>query len=416
MKLEAPKNANYAATIVQVRHINELAGCDNVVGLPLLGYQAIVSKDIKVGDIGVLFTAETKLSDAFLSINNLYRHGDRNVDPGQTGYIEDSGRVKALKFRGHQSDALFLPLDSLSSFVKIDQLNEGDVFDNLDGKEICRKYLVKEPSVQTHKNVVKAFSRVDKKFLPEHYDTDNYFRNSHLIPQDADVVVTQKLHGTSIRIGHTLVQRTLSWKERLARKLGIKVQETEYDIVYGSRKVIKDANNPGQNHFYETDLWSTVGARFADRIPENFIVYGEVIGWINETPIQKNYTYGLPVGENELYVYRVALITNQGKLVDLSWEAVKEFCTLQGIKYTPELAHGVHHEFRPEVWMDKQYAGVLPQAVPLDMNKKFVDEGVCIRVEGLAPRIMKAKSPIFLQHESKMLDEEVVDTETEGSA
>lgn len=420
MKLEEPKNANYAATVVVVRHINELPGMDNVVGVPFMGYQAIVSKDTKVGDIGVLFTAETQLSDQYAAVNNLYRHADRNYDqsPESAGYLEDNRRVKAMKFRGHQSDALFMPLESLSLFGDINDLNVGDTFDHLNGKEICRKYLVKEPGVQRiDKNAAKKFTRVESQYMPEHYSTDNYFRNFEHLPEDADIVVTQKLHGTSIRIGNTIVKRKLTWKERLAKRLGIKVAETEYDMVYGSRKVIKDANNPNQAHFYDHDLWSLVGARYADRVPENFILYGEVIGYTEDGgEIQKNYTYDLAPGENELYIYRVAVITNQGKIVDLPWDAVKAFCDQAGIKYTPELWRGKHRDFEGDDWIDMQYATAgFPQAVPLNKGKKFVDEGVCIRAEGLAPYILKAKSPIFLQHETKMLDEEAVDVEAEAS-
>lgn len=43
----------------------------------------------------------------------------------------------------------------------------------------------------------------------------------------------------------------------------------------------------------------------------------------------------------------------------------------------------------------------------------MVDEGVCLRVEGITPLVVKAKSPLFLQHETKMLDQGVTDTEAE---
>jgi hypothetical protein len=44
-----------------------------------------------------------------------------------------------------------------------------------------------------------------------------------------------------------------------------------------------------------------------------------------------------------------------------------------------------------------------------------VDEGVVVRKEGITPYVLKAKSPIFLGHESKLLDAEVVDLESEES-
>lgn len=50
-------------------------------------------------------------------------------------------------------------------------------------------------------------------------------------------------------------------------------------------------------------------------------------------------------------------------------------------------------------------------ALPLSGSKKLVDEGVCIRAESQVPCILKAKSPIFLQFETKMLDKEADDLE-----
>ena len=266
----------------------------------------------------------------------------------------------------------------------------------------------------------RKFRRVDEKFLPEHFDTENYWRNAHAIPADAPVVVTQKLHGTSIRLGRTIVKRQLTWLERLAQKLGVKVATTEFDNVYGSRKVIKDANDPNQNHFYGSDLWSEAGKRYDELIPDNFIVYGEVIGYtFDGAPLQKNYTYNLQPGENELYIYRVAIVTNGGLLVDLSWDQVAHFAEDRGLKTVPELWRGKHEDFTAEDWIDIRYAeapDINDFAVPLS-TKKTVDEGVCVRTDiGRAPYILKAKSPIFLNHESKMLDEEALDMEAEGGS
>lgn len=417
MKIETPENENYSATVIRIAAINQLEGCDNVVGAPLLGFQAIVSKNTKVGDIGIVFTAETQLSEEYTKQNNLYRHAELNADTQKAGYIEDNRRVKAMKFRGHRSDSLFMPLESLAfTGVNIEELNEGDVFDTLNGHAICKKYRNKRESVpRTEKNKNKEFRRVDEKFLPEHYDTENYWRNKHVIKGNRNVVVTQKLHGTSIRIGNTIVKRQLSLKERIAEKLGVQVAKTEFAHIYGSRKVIKDPNNPLSQHFYGTDIFSEEGAKYDDLIPENFIVYGELVGWTsNGSPIQQNYTYRLPQGTNELYVYRVAVVTNQGMLIDLSWEQVKEFCRDRGLKSVPELWTGKHKYFNVDEWVDINYfKSGFKNAVPLD-DASPVDEGVCVRVDGLAPYILKAKSPKFFEHETKMIDQGATDMEEEA--
>ena len=63
MKLEKPKNENYAVIVAKLVNIIPLENCDNVVGTTLFGLQAIVSKDSQVGDIGLFIPAESQLSD-----------------------------------------------------------------------------------------------------------------------------------------------------------------------------------------------------------------------------------------------------------------------------------------------------------------------------------------------------------------
>lgn len=419
MKLNAPVNENYAAVVVSIKSITPLENCDNVVGTPLLGFQAIISKDTKEGTLGIVFPAETQLSLEYAAANNLHRHSELNSDNSKVGYLEDNRRVKAMKFRNHRSDALFMPLTSLAyTGVNIDELKEGDVFDELNGNAICNKFLRKPKGVQrVEKNKVVKFVRIDNKFLPEHYDSDNYFRNQHVINENKMIIVTQKLHGTSIRIGNTIVKRELTVIDKLLQKLGIKIQNTHFDHVAGSRKAIKDINNPNQQHFYGTDIWTLEGKKLEGIVPENFILYGELVGWTpDKQPIQKGYTYGVPEGETELYIYRIAFVNNQGRIVDLSWDQTVELTKDLGLKTVPELWRGLKKDFVVEDFIDKRFTDAgYAQAVDLGAAK-IVDEGVCVRVDGLAPYITKAKSPIFFQHETKMLDEEALDLEAEGSA
>lgn len=171
------------------------------------------------------------------------------------------------------------------------------------------------------------------------------------------------------------------------------------------------------------DLWTWYGQRIADLIPEGYVVYGELVGWTPDgQPIQKNYTYDLPVGECELYVYRVATINAQGTLADLSWDGVKEFCLERGLKWTPELAR--LDVSRVDEWLEAAEDAVfhddwsigdtdtfIEEPVRLS-NPKTVDEGVCLRQEGIVPLILKAKSAEFLRHESKQLDSGDVDLES----
>lgn len=217
--------------------------------------------------------------------------------------------------------------------------------------------------------------------------------------------------------------------DALKKNFRIKIKATEYAMVYGSHHVIKDANNPNQQHFYDTDLWSTYGHRLDGLIPENYIVYGELVGFVPNTvtPIQKNYTYQSTPGMCTLFVYRVAVVNEQGTVADLSWGAVKDFCKAIGVMHVPELWEGRLWELQSKYldmrstlptfleaeFMDTRYRERgYGNALPLDKDAPC-DEGICIRIDdGLIPTIVKAKSPLFYQHETAQLDEGKADIES----
>lgn len=189
---------NYSAIVCRVHNLLDLEGLDNLKGFPFQGTQCLVGKDVKVGDMGIIFPAECQLSKDFCKENNLYRHSELNKDPEQTGYIEDSRRVKAIKFRGNISTALFMPISSLKYLgVNLDDLNEGDSFTSINNTEVCRKYIIKEYKSATNKTrgQTKKFTRITNKTFPEHWDTDNYWRNAGFYKPYEEIIVTQKLHG-----------------------------------------------------------------------------------------------------------------------------------------------------------------------------------------------------------------------------
>ena len=419
MKIDKPKSENYSATVVEIKTIVPLANCDNLVAIPIFGFQAIVGKDAKIGDIGIFFPAETQLSEDFVSENSLYRHAELNNDKKKKGYFENNRRVKAVKFRGNVSNGFFIGLESLKwTGINTDLLSIGDTFDVLNGKQICKKYEVfQRTSRNTASQVKKAFKRVDAIFMPEHFDTTNYLRFSDAINDEQEIIVTQKVHGTSIRVGNTIVKRKLGLHEKIAEKLGVKVKTHDFDYIYGSRKVIKDANNPYQNHFYEVDLWSLEGQKLVGMLPENYIVYGELIGYTPDgKEIQKDYTYNIPRGRCELYIYRVSIVNGQGHIVDLSFDHVKEFCAKNNLKVVPEIWRGKKKDFVVQNYIDKRlFEEGHKQCLYLGENGGLVDEVVVIRIDSMIPMFYKAKGPLFFEHESKMLDMEALDLEATQS-
>ena len=66
IKLEVKGNLNYCATIVVIENIIPLEKCDNIVGTIIQGNHVIISKDTKVGDVGIFFPVETSIKGMFL--------------------------------------------------------------------------------------------------------------------------------------------------------------------------------------------------------------------------------------------------------------------------------------------------------------------------------------------------------------
>ena len=102
---------------------------------------------------------------------------------------------------------------------------------------------------------------------------------------------------------------------------------------------------------------------------------------------------------------------------------MKEFCKQRGLEAVRELWRGPKVNFRPELFLDQRFCDSQPTEfaqkfdtpVPLGEDKSIVDEGVCIRIDSMVPQIYKAKSPLFLEHETKLIDQGAEDLEAEQS-
>lgn len=430
MKLEIT-NENYSATVVVVNNLID-EGLNTLMVFPIFGLQALVPKNTKIGDKVLLFPSEVQLSDNYCKYNNLYRKSELNNDVEKKGYIEDNRRVKAIKLGGQYSTALVMPITSLN-YLNINDLKEGDKFNNIDGNEICRKYeiIIKDKKERGNniRGINKKFKRVDSKFFPEHLDTENYLRNQDKIKDNEYIYVSQKLHGSSGRFGNILINKELSWFEKILKKFGVNIPVKEYGYVAGSRRTVKDVLNKNQNHYYSSDIWNNMLDRYKTQIPKNIIIYGEIVGYTPENRmIQKGYIYGQDYKTSELYVYRVVFMNEDGIGIDLSFPQMKEWCDKNGFKHVPELWRGEHILFKNSlnIFTEVNFADEVRKFIkkgnkghywidnPLDNGNKYPEEGVCIRVDGITPYILKMKNQSFLLQETKQLDSGEIDLESEN--
>lgn len=405
---------NYSAQVIKISSILPIAQADRIVKIPVFGMQSITAKgQYEIGDLALLFPTECQLSEDFCKKNNLYSSQLLNQDPSVKGYISDKRRIRAIKLRQENSNCLIMTMQSLENIgIDTSSLKEGDVFNAIDGVQICKKYKIAQQrgsgeAKNKQRNQLRK-SRIEPKLLPEHIDTDNWWRNEHKVSEDADIIVTAKYHGTSVRLANQVCDRALSRWEKWLKWFGFAVQEKEYDYFAASRRVVKDYKRPDfamLDHYYTTDIYNQAMEKVKTAIPKGYVIYAELVGWSGESPIQKNYTHQIPKGEFEMYVYRISHINPDGIMIDLTWDQVKEASTLWGMKHVPELWRGKKRDFDVDQYMDKKFVIDLglTQCLPLD-EAAPCDEGVVIRVEGLVPYLLKAKAPLFLGHETAAMD------------
>ena len=202
--MKKPKNENYAAIVVEIKTIIPLEKCDNIQGAIIMGNQVIVSKDVKIGDIGLYFPLECQLSKEYLSNNNLYNKPELNVDNTKKGYFDENGRIRCQRFRGHKSEGLFMPIESMDSFLpypEFEGLEIGTCFDELNGIPICSKYVVKQnktpgqPGSKKNKSIKKHESKLVENQFRFHQDTSLLYRNLHRIEPNSLISITYKMHG-----------------------------------------------------------------------------------------------------------------------------------------------------------------------------------------------------------------------------
>jgi len=367
MKFEEPKNPNYCATVVTLKTFVDLPNCDRIKASIIFSNSVIVPKDAKIGDIGLFFPVECQLSAPFLAANNLYRKPEwGNVDPTKSGFFEAHGRIKCVRFRTHKSEGFWIPLSSLDPLqyggYDPKDFPEGTTFDRLENKncssdpkdfylEICCKYVPKGTN-SGGPNHVKGESSLKERIVEGqwrfHTDTENLKKNIHKIHPDDYISISEKFHGTSAIFSKILVKRKLNLLERLLNKIGVKIQLNEYGFTYSSRKVIKNVAGVGQTN---DDVWRVIAKTIEDIIPNSYSVFGEIVGYtpggkaIQCGPGGKPYHYGCSQGECQLYVYKVTSTNPDGKVIELSWPQMKEFCTKYGLEMVKELYYGKADQF-----------------------------------------------------------------------
>ena len=412
----------YSAYITTLKELHKHPNADRLQCSTVFGNNVIVDLSYVKGQRVIYFPVDGQLSEEFATENNLVKKYipvtelDDSHIAGKTiinkdgvdcinvgGYMDaDKRNITAIKLRGEKSDGLVLPIETLSKYVDIATLRDGDQITVIDGHEICRKYIPKRKKNHTnssnkHINKKELKEEVSYPFFTPHIDTQQLAYNMNAFHEGDTIYLTQKLHGSSFRVSNALEVTTRKrphWIKKIFN-IGDKVTK-KYGIISGTRRMILRNYDGG---YYGSNLFrKKYNDMFVDKLPKGFTVYGEIVGWINETtPIMPRcsnskvkdkefsrmygketvFTYGCDPGENDCYIYRITITNDDGVVVELPTEDVIIWCEKLGVKYVPLL-----EKFIYTTWDDlnKRCEKYLDIPEPLS-NGKHITEGVCVRID-----------------------------------
>lgn len=373
----------------------------------LFGETVIVSKETVDGQLGVYFPCELQLSEEFASANDLVRR--KNPDGSNGGGMFDANRrVRIQTFKGIKSHGFWCPVSYFKNFGNTDLLVEGDKLTSFNGTLICQKYVT--PKTSSLRNGSNPSKRgMDSVWFPKHKDTEQLKYSLNSIKPGDTLVVTLKVHGTSQRVAKTYDEKPEKWYDRVMKWFGFERNRLFLRYYNGTRNVTLKGDDTG---FYSESFRNMVAAKLYPYLEDNMEIFFEVAGW--ETPngtimpshntnkskdkdLKKHYgdimtySYGCTPGEWRIYVYRIAYVLSNGRVIDLTWDRVKEKCVSWGVNHVPELDKFVFDGNIDS--MIEKIDAISDGPDPID--SRHIREGVCVRVDSSEWKCYKNKGFTF---------------------
>lgn len=431
MKLKIKETStNYTCTVVKIDYLSPIENADKIQKCNVLGNDIVVSKSLEINSTMLYFVAGTRLNAEYCKQNNLYSDNTLNVDIEKKGYLSKTGKISCVKLRNVISNGMLMPLDSLTCLdIDVSKLKVGDSFTDIGDISICEKYIVlsKEnvhnPVNKAKTNKANKFDRLIDDYFHFHNDTEHLPKNINRLNPEDFIGIHYKKHGTSAIFSNIPTLRPLKWWEKMLKKYGVKIDDEVYDIIYSSRRIIKNKNiNLNQkNAYYSEDIWGVVAQEIKHLIPKNWTLYCEIVGFTpNGSYIQAKYDYGCKQREHKTYVYKISVLNPDGKIIYLTDIQIKEWCETVGLLYSDTLLYYGRaidrYNFKPtkqnpwtvEKWR-KEFLNVLKHTYTEKRCKMCIndvpEEGIVLRIEKLNNyQAFKLKSQNFFLMESKEQD------------
>lgn len=413
---------SHKAIVARIEKVTPIEGANSIQIGHVLGEQVIISKEWEVGMVGVFFPPDLQLSEEFCTNNNLYRDSSLNKDQEKSGFFEKNRRVRCQPFMKVKSEGFFAEKSCVSwTGTDVTALKVGDQFDELNGKEVCKKYI----SEKTHKAIQsgqkKKVKDISVENFSQHVDTDQFKYHVDSIPVGTLLSFHHKVHGTSGRYGYHKVKRKLpKWKEVVNKVIKVFPEES-WEYVVGTRRVnlFEDQRETKKGFHGSEEYRFEILDLLKPHLEKGMTIYGEIAGFANGKPImgvhstdclkdkqfkkkygkETIYKYGCVEGTYRFHVYRISLTSEDGVETDFTAQQVEKWCRERDILH--------HLEIHPQMIYDgdKEKLCTLveqlterPECLTEDyIDPSHVSEGVIIRVDGekRVPKFYKSKSYAF---------------------
>ena len=444
-------STNYTCTVIKLPVKQPVPGLDNLVKVEVFGNSCLIGKDSDPEDIYLFFPAESCLSSVYLKNNNLYREPQMNADLTKKGFFELNGRVKALKFKGIISSGFVIPASSLLELFDFStaqalygQLKVGEDFNEIDGVEICRKYIPSntvtpgEPGSKKDKET-KINNQLKDLLLPNqfrfHSDTTHLAKVLGTLNEEDIILISDKWHGSSCILSKVFINKKLNWYQKLINKIGGNIPNKELGYIYSSGKPKsalpkmilsaeeKEHYKNTNTEYYSTSIWKKAFEDYKYALEDGITIYSELVGFTEGgSYIQKNYDYGCLPGQYKMVVYRITYTKPDGSVIEFSWQQIKDYCAKYQLETVKEFYFGKLGDFieyrlnwsQGKETMPEEKVNVFFEYLQTAFNMTQTDkycaskvpaEGLILRLDGKSTfSAYKLKSKKFLLHETEELN------------
>lgn len=315
--------SEFSCPVVKIEFLKPVPNSDALEMTTVFETNVIVRKgQLKVGDLAVYIPLDALVPMSKPQFQGLGIKSEKELY-----------RVKAVRLRGTYSEGLLVPYQGPLRATN----NIGDIALTV-GQDMAEAWgIAKYEEAERPASIfgtTKSEAAKDITWAPK-YNVESILRNREAIPENTQVVVTEKIHGCNARYAYGPdVDGTVrlhvgshnTWRRPIhsESKFVLKLKNLVNRVFGPVWKTSEPAND---------DVWWTIAKRLdlAAKLAKfpKFVVYGEVYGKVQDLQ------YGVDGVE-----FRVFDVYDAGRKEWLSWVQVQSFALAAGLQVVPPLYTG----------------------------------------------------------------------------